>query len=78
MSFKELLAQHPEYRSGVAMVKLVLVRGCRNVEDSACIDGLRKMAKEFGIEVRSSLIPLTPRAGLNPEMSEYRLTCSLC
>ena len=78
MSFKELLAQHPEYRSGVAMVKLVLVGGCRNAEDSACVDGLRKMAKEFGIEVRSSLIPLTPQAGLNPEMSEYRITCSLC
>ena len=60
------------------MVKLVLVGGCRNVEDSACVDGLRKMAKEFGIEVCSSLIPLTPRAGLNPEMSEYRITCSLC
>ena len=78
MSFKELLAQHPEYCLGVAMVKLVLVGGCRNVEDLACIDGLRKMAKEFGIKVHSSLIPLTPWAGLNPEMLEYRLMCSLC
>ena len=52
-SFSELLMMRPEYRTPETGVKLVLVGGSRNAEDMARVDGLRRLAKELGIEVRS-------------------------
>ena len=40
-----------EYRTPETGVKLVLVGGSRNAEDMARVDGLRRLAKELGIEV---------------------------
>jgi hypothetical protein len=58
-SFHELLTTHPEYRtSNQDGVKLVLVGGCRNNDDAARIDGLRKLAKELEIDVCLNIRPI--------------------
>lgn len=44
----ELFKKHPEYR---ASVRLVMVGGCRNADDTARVDGLRALAKDLAIEV---------------------------
>jgi hypothetical protein len=53
-SFKLLLENHPELRSGPAGVKLVLVGGSRNEEDKARVDGLKKLAEDLNVSVRTS------------------------
>lgn len=47
-ALSELFKSYPEYRGSV---RLVMVGGCRNVEDSARVDTLRALAKELGIQV---------------------------
>jgi alpha-1,2-mannosyltransferase len=58
-SFHELLTSHPEYRtSRKDSVKLVLVGGCRNSDDAARVDGLRRLAKDLEIDVSHDIRPI--------------------
>lgn len=47
-ALSELFKSHPEYRGSV---RLVMVGGCRNDEDSARVDTLRVLAEDLGIQV---------------------------
>jgi alpha-1,2-mannosyltransferase len=51
-AFAELLEAHPQYQSGANSAKLVLIGGCRNEEDEARVDALKKLAKELDVQVR--------------------------
>ncbi|KAI0783434.1 mannosyltransferase [Abortiporus biennis] len=56
-SFAELLKLYPEYtKSTVDPVRLVLIGGSRNKEDSDRVDSLRVLAKELGIEEHVTFI----------------------
>lgn len=53
-SLHELFKAYPEYaKAGESQVKLVLVGGSRNAGDAARVEGLRALAKELEIEVRT-------------------------
>ncbi|KAJ3319066.1 asparagine-linked glycosylation protein [Blyttiomyces sp. JEL0837] len=45
-----LLKKHPEFASGPKKVRLVLLGGCRHEDDQKIVDGIRKQAKELGLE----------------------------
>lgn len=48
-SLAELFKRHPHYRGDVRMV---LIGGCRNDEDSARVESLKQLASELNISVR--------------------------
>ena len=54
-SFHELLVRNPEYKAGGSSVRLVLLGGCRNKDDSARVESLQALAKDLDILVRSCL-----------------------
>jgi len=57
-SLHELFKAYPEYtKAGEGQVKLVLVGGSRNAGDATRVEGLRALAKELGIEVRTYVTP---------------------
>ncbi|THV05614.1 mannosyltransferase [Dendrothele bispora CBS 962.96] len=57
-AFAELLKTHPE--TGNNAVKLVLIGGCRNAEDEARVEALKKLARELDIENKVEFILNAP------------------
>ncbi|KAJ7041151.1 mannosyltransferase [Mycena alexandri] len=53
-----LLEEHPEYV--VEGIQLVLIGGCRNAEDEARVEGLRKLAQDLGVESRVQFVLNAP------------------
>lgn len=60
-AFKALLANHPELKSGQSSVKLVLIGGCRNEEDTSRVDGLKSLAKDLNVSVRCRVFDVKDR-----------------
>lgn len=50
-AFKLFLDAHPNLRSGVDFVRLVLVGGCRTKEDEKRVEDLKELAVELGVQV---------------------------
>ncbi|KAF5393470.1 hypothetical protein D9757_000670 [Collybiopsis confluens] len=46
----KLLLDHPQYGDSEHPLKLVMIGGCRNLEDEARVNGLRSLAKDLGVE----------------------------
>ncbi|KAF5367020.1 hypothetical protein D9758_003860 [Tetrapyrgos nigripes] len=59
-AFAKLLKAHPQYRTGKDSVKLVLIGGCRNAEDEARVDALKRLVGELGIEDKVEFILNAP------------------
>ncbi|KAJ7717579.1 mannosyltransferase [Mycena metata] len=53
-----LLEEHPEYAA--EGIQLVLIGGCRNAEDEARVEGLRKLAQDLGVESRVQFVLNAP------------------
>jgi glycosyltransferase involved in cell wall biosynthesis len=53
-ALKELLDRRPEWKEGHGRAKLVMIGSCRDGGDEVRVEGLRKKAREFGIEVGRS------------------------
>ncbi|KAK7461905.1 asparagine-linked glycosylation protein, variant 2 [Stygiomarasmius scandens] len=66
-AFAELLNAHPEYTAPEKAVKLVLIGGCRNANDEARVEALRKLARELDIENKVEFILNAPY----PEMLRW-------
>ncbi|CAG8516410.1 6016_t:CDS:2 [Acaulospora colombiana] len=49
-ALNRLLTNHPEFRDGLEKVRLVLIGSCRNEEDQARIQELRKLCERLNIE----------------------------
>ncbi|KDQ62112.1 glycosyltransferase family 4 protein [Jaapia argillacea MUCL 33604] len=59
-AFAHLLDAHPEYREGKEGVKLVLVGGARDEADLGRVEGLKKLARELGVEAQTTFILNAP------------------
>ncbi|KAL7419032.1 asparagine-linked glycosylation protein [Cryptotrichosporon argae] len=55
-----LFERHPELRDGAEKVTLTLMGGSRNEADEARLDGLRRLAKELGVEANTAFLVNAP------------------
>jgi len=69
----ELLRDHPEYKDGPSRVRLVLIGGVRNDDDSSRVEGLRKLSQDLGV---SDYVEFIINASY-PDMLSYLSRASL-